>query len=123
MYQIKNKIYADAGYKLKYKNQIAFNFSDVKLEDIVELPIITDDIRIEGNFIKYGTDRDYISCKEYGDWKKKLVNKQFTNDDQIAIILNKDDSDDDVLLFNKMQEWRTWAGALAKKIVRVISNN
>lgn len=123
MYQIKNKIYADAGYKLKHENKIAFNFENVDLKDVVEIPITFDNMRVEGNFIIYGTNRDYISCIEYGDWKKKLINKQFTNDDQIAIILNKDDSDDDLMLFNKMQEWREWSGVLAKKIVSVISNN
>jgi len=33
-----------------------------------------------------------------------MVNKQFTNDDQIAIILNKEDSEEDRLLYDKMQK-------------------
>jgi hypothetical protein len=35
-------------------------------------------------------------------------------------MLNKDDSEEDLLLFNKMQEWRAWAGIIAKKIVSVL---
>lgn len=118
MYQIKNKIYADAGYMLKYKNQVAFSFEDVDIQDILETKINLDNLQKIGKFVIYSDGlKDYISCKEYGDWKKKLINKQFTNDDQIAIMLNKDDSEEDLLLFNKMQEWREWCGTLAKKII------
>jgi hypothetical protein len=66
--------------------------------------------------------KELITCTSYKDWKTKWVNKQFPNDDQIAIILNKDDSEEDLLLFNKMQEWRVWSGKVSKKIVDVISN-
>jgi hypothetical protein len=48
--------------------------------------------------------KDKITTSDFAKLKSKFVNKQFTNDDQIAIILNKDDSEEDVLLFNKMQE-------------------
>ena len=120
MYRIKNKIYADAGFILKYKNRISFSFEDVDEKDILETKINLENMQIKGKFVIYSGLKDYISCKEYGDWKKKWVNKQFTNDDQIAIILNKDRSEEDLLLFNKMQEWREWAGLIAKKIVSLI---
>jgi hypothetical protein len=73
-----------------------------------------------GKFVVYSDLKDYISCIEYKDWKKKWVNKQFTNDDQIAIMLNKDDSEEDLFLFNKMQEWRKWSGIIAKKITSIL---
>lgn len=120
MYQIKNKIYADAGYVLKYKNKVAFSFEDVDKKDVLETKINLDNMQKIGNFVTYSSGlKDYISCSEYKDWKKKWVNKQFTNDDQIAIILNKDNSEEDLLLFNKMQEWRDWSGFIAKKIMSV----
>jgi hypothetical protein len=76
------------------------------------------DMFIKNNKIVYsnGLLMEIKSCNTYADWKSKIVNKQFTNDDQIAIILNKDDSEEDLLLYNKMQEWRKWAGIVAKKI-------
>lgn len=124
MYTIKNKIYADAGYVLKYKNKISFSFKDVDQKDVLETKINLDDMQIKGRFVTYSNGlKDYISCVEYKDWKKKWVNKQFTNDDQIAIMLNKDDSEEDLLLFNKMQEWREWSGKIAKEIVRLVMNN
>ena len=124
MYIIKNKIYADAGYVLRYKNKVAFSFKDVDSKDVLETKINLENLKKIGNFVIYPDGlRDYISCTEYDDWKKKLINKQFTNDDQIAIMLNKETSEDDLLLFNKMQEWRNWAGIVAKKIISVINEN
>lgn len=121
MYQIKNKIYADAGYVLKYKNKVAFNFRDVDIKDVSEIVINFDDMFVKNNLIIYsnGLLREIKSCKTYGEWKSKFINKQFTNDDQIAIMLNKDDSEEDRLLYNKMQDWRRWSGELAKKIMEI----
>lgn len=121
MYQVKNKIYADAGNVLKYKNQVAFSFEGIDKKDVLETKINLENIRKIGKFVIYSDElREYISCSEYKDWKKKIIQKQFSNDDQIAIILNKDDSEEDLLLFNKMQEWRVWAGELAKRIINII---
>lgn len=121
MYQSKNKIYADAGCILKYKNKTAYTFKDVDLNDVIEVKINLDDMKKDGKFIKYSTElKEYISCTEYGDWKTKIIKKQFSNDDQIAIMLNKNDSDDDLMLFNKMQEWRAWSSIVAKKIISIL---
>ena len=122
MYTIKNKVYADAGCVLKYKNKVAFSFEGVDEKDVLETKINLDNMQKTGKFVTYDSLKDYISCIEYKDWKKKWVNKQFSNDDQIAIILNKDESEEDLLLFNKMQEWREWSGVIAKKIVATLSN-
>lgn len=120
MYQIKNKIYADAGCVLKYKNKVAFSFEDVDIKDVLETKINLENIQKVGNFVIYQCGiKDYISCSEYGDWKAKWVNKMFSNNDQIAIMLNKDESDEDLFLFNKMQEWRKWASVVAKEVVKL----
>lgn len=121
MYTIKNKTYADAGYVLKYKNKVAFSFEDVDEKDVLETKINLENMQKFGKFVAYSDGlKEYISCTDYKDWKKQWVNKQFTNDDQIAIILNKDDSEEDLLLFNKMQEWREWSGVVAKKIISIL---
>lgn len=126
MYQIKNKIYADAGYVLKYNNKVAFSFEGVDMKDVLETKLNLDNIQKNGNFVIYDGLRDRITHLDYGRLKSKFINKQFTNDDQIAIILNKDNSKDDELLFNKMQEWRDWASKITKKIISVyniVNNN
>ena len=118
MYQIKNKIYSDAGKILKYKNKYAYNFRDVDLQDISEIDVYLNDMILKNNIAIYsgGLIRESIA-NDYGTLKSKIIARQFTNDDQIAIILNKDDSEEDLMLFNKMQEWRRWAGVLAKHIL------
>ena len=104
MYRVKNKIYADAGCVLKYENKVAFSFEGVNEKDVLETKINLENIQKIGNFVVYDELKDRITCSDYGCLKKKFVNKQFTNDDQIAIILNKDYSAEDSLLFDKMQE-------------------
>ena len=121
MYCIKNKIYADAGYILKYKNKVAFSFEGVDKKDVLETKLNLENPQKIGKFVVYPDGfKEFISCTEYKDWKAKWVNKLFPNNDQIAIMLNKDDSEEDLLLFNKMQEWRRWSGKVAKEIVKIL---
>ena len=62
-----------------------------------------------------------IKNGDYGDYKKAIVQKKYSNDDQIAIILNKDNGlEEDLFAYQKMQEWREWASTVAKKIVEVL---
>lgn len=119
MYKVKNTVYADAGCILLYKNKYGFNFRNIDVSDVSEIKINIDDIYIKDKWIIYSNNffRERNINADYGDWKKRFINKQFSIDDQIAIILNKDDSDEDLLLYKKMQEWRDWAGLLAKRII------
>ena len=68
MYIIKNKIYADAGYILKFKNKVAFSFRDVDPKDVLETKINLENMQKIGNFVVYPDGlKDYISCIEYGE--------------------------------------------------------
>lgn len=48
--------------------------------------------------------------------KKDLIESIWSHDEQIAIILNKDDSEKDAEYYLFMQQWRSWIGELAKLI-------
>ena len=118
MYQIKNLIYSDAGKILKYKNKYAYNLRDVDINDVSEIDIYLDDMTLNNRIVTYSNGLIKESfIDDYATLKSKIIARQFTNDDQIAIILNKEDSEEDKLLFNKMQKWREWAGILAKRII------
>lgn len=67
MYTIKNKVYADAGCVLKYKNKVAFSFEGVNEKDVLETKINLENIQKIGKFVVYSELKDYISCKEYKD--------------------------------------------------------
>ena len=123
MYTDKNIIYADAGNYLKYKNQVAFQFA--ANEQISEHALILDDMFIKNNIAYYnnGLCAQKINPNwKYADYKREIIKKRYSNDDQIALILNKDDSEEDFIKYNKMMEWRQFASQLATKILNLIQN-
>lgn len=118
MYKVRDKVYADAGRLLIGNNRRGYVFLG-ELEEFTEEDITLDDMKIEGQFLVYSNGRIkelYNPNATYEQLKAKFVKRLFSNDDQIAIILNKDNSEQDAEFFNKMQEWRDWCGILAKKI-------
>ena len=115
MYRIKDKLYADAGYILR-----AGNYRTFVMEDRVgaeEESIDIDNIKIIGKVIVLDSIPVIVDKFEYGELKSRLVKFQYSYDDQIAIILNKDDSEESLLRYEKMQAWREWAGIVAKKVM------
>lgn len=118
MYQVRNKVYAEAGSILIGKNKRGYSFLG-EVSDFSEKAIRLDDMKVEGQFLVYsdGLIRElYDPSATYEQLKAKYVKRLFSNDDQIAIMLNKGNSEADDELFNKMQEWRDWCGVLAKKV-------
>ena len=118
MYKVRNKVYVDAGKILIGKNKRGYRFLG-EVADFSEKAISLDDMKVEGKFLVYsdGLIRElYDPSAPYEQLKAKYVKRLFSNDDQIAIMLNKDKSAADAELFDKMQEWRDWCGVLAKKV-------
>ena len=124
MYKVRNKVYAEAGSLLIGKNKRGYVFIG-EVSDFSEEAIRIDDMRVEGNFLVYSNGRIrelYNPKMTYEQLKAKYVKRLFSNDDQIAIMLNKERSAEDAELFDKMQEWRDWCGVLAKKVVGLANN-
>lgn len=123
MFTINNTIYADAGNILIGDNKVGYQFIG-KESEFKEQKIEYDDINIKGSFIKYDNGRllELIPRQpSYGYFKSCIIKKRYSNDDQIAILLNKDSSEEDLLKYNKMQEWRDWASILAKAFMDKIN--
>ena len=119
MYKVRNKVYAEAGSLLIGKNKRGYVFIG-EVSDFSEEAIRIDDMKVEGNFLIYsnGKIREiYNPNQTFEQLKAKYVKRLFSNDDQIAIMLNKDRSAEDAELFEKMQEYRDWCGVLAKKVI------
>lgn len=118
MYKVRNKVFAEAGSILIGKNKRGYSFLG-EVSDFSEKAIRLDDMKVDGQFLVYsdGLIRElYDPSATYEQLKAKYVKRLFSNDDQIAIMLNKDRSAADAELFDKMQEWRDWCGVLAKKV-------
>ena len=118
MYKVRNKVYAEAGSILIGKNKRGYSFLG-EVSDFSEKAIRLDDMKVDGQFLVYsdGLIRElYDPNATYEQLKAKYVKRLFSNDDQIAIMLNKDKSAADAELYERMQEWRDWCGVLAKKV-------
>lgn len=124
MYKIGNYNFADAGYYLKRGSSFAYFFED-NGEEIQEIEATVDDIHKVGSIVLWSEDklaqRIFKNCA-YADYKRAIIQKKYSNDDQIAIMLNKDSGEEaDLLAYDKMQEWREWASIVAKKIMEILA--
>ena len=123
MYKIGNKTYADAGYHLIRGGSVSYFFED-NGQEIQEVKTDLEDMHATDSIILWSANKiaqKIIKNGDYGDYKKAIVQKKYSNDDQIAIILNKDNGlEEDLFAYQKMQEWREWASTVAKKIVEVL---
>ena len=118
MYIDKNIAYAEPGKYLVYKNQVAFQLPVTG--GISEHVLIINDLRIENNIAYYnkGLCAQKINPKwKYADYKREIIKKRYSNDDQIALMLNKDDSEEDLLRYKRMMQWREFASTLANEII------
>lgn len=121
MYKVRDKVYADAGKILIGKNKRGYIFVGTP-SDFTEEDVIISDMKVDGQFLTYSNGmvvEMYDRKATYESLKAKYVKRLFSNDDQIAIMLNKGRSEDDDMLFDKMQEWREWCGKLAKKAIAI----
>lgn len=124
MYIDKGYIYSDAGKILVSGNFIGYSVkADSSLADTVtEENVILDDMILDRDFIRYNNGRiiqSYTKNISYAEWKTKIIKWRYSNDDQIAILINKDDSEEDIIKYNRMQEWREYAAKLARKIINL----
>lgn len=120
MYIYKNVAYAEPGRYLIHKNKVAFQFP--ASGGIVEHVLNTDDLHIKNSIVLYNNDLfAHVVHKnyKYADYKREIIKMRYSNDDQIAIILNKDDSEEDLQRYNRMMEWRKFASLMANKIMNL----
>lgn len=122
MYKIRNIVYADTGKVIKSATYQGYQ-CEGNLEDFEELTIDLNSGSIHDGLIWFDNAVMQLRKLDYVGWKTHIVKIRYSNDDQIAIILNKDNSEEDLLRYNKMQEWRVWAGQLANKILEMLNIN
>ena len=114
-----NMIYSEAGYILKCDNKKAFQLPYDSSKTYIEIPIDITNTKIESGMINmdgvvFRNNEKY----DYGQWKANIIKKRYSNDDQIAIMLNRGDEESN-MIYNKMMQWREYASVLAKKFVEL----
>lgn len=122
MYKIKEIVYSEAGKILVGKNMRGYAFEG-EPEEFTEQEISLDGMVIEGGFVRYGGILQLLgSDLTYAGQKAAMVKRRYSLDDQIAIMLNRDDDAESALAYEKMQEWREWSGRVAKAILETLNN-
>lgn len=113
-----DKIFADRGCYLKHKQLpiigLTVNGNPDDYEEVVMLDGLNAEVE-DGKVFIY--DRKFVVLPDsisYTDIKKRVIKSRYSEDDQIAIILNKDLSEEDAMYFQKMQEWREFASEVAR---------
>ena len=112
-------LYADTFKYLRHKrrSEVALQIK-AEAEDFIEVDMESLNVEIKGDMIGFST---WFVVRpdsfDYGDIKKAVIQMRYSNDDQMALMLNKDDSEEKAILFQKMQEWRGFATAVAKEAV------
>ena len=114
-----NIIYSDAGKYLTSDTFVGFKVSGNDTTKYSEKEF--GDITISGDILKIGDVITRLpSERTFKELKQKFVRWHYSNDDQIALMLNKDKSADDLYYYNKMQEWREWSGTLTEKVLNTL---
>lgn len=122
---IKNNIlYADAYMYLKHKTKpiigLSISLDVYSSNDFLELPMsmpLSIEVENEVIYWQHGLFANRPAQLTYADIKTSIIKSRYSDDDQMALILNKDKSPEDLELFQKMQEWRDFAGYIAKDII------
>lgn len=125
MFTKENILYSDAYKFLKHKIHksvsLTASLKQYKEEDFEELPMKDPlDASKMGNYVCFQNRLFLVKVKDftYAGIKTSIIKSRYSDDDQMALILNKDRSKEDAMLFNKMQEWRDFAGSIARKVAK-----
>lgn len=125
MYVKGNRVYADAYKYLKHKerNIVALSIKgnpDDYEEVSMDMPL---EVKVNGNMISWnkGMFMKNVSDLSYEGIKSTIIKSRYSNDDQIAIMLNKDESEEKRMYFDKMQQWREFAADITKAILLITS--
>lgn len=120
MYTKNGILYAEVYKYLKHKrvNLVALSVKG-SADDYDELPMNDPlDVEVSGGMV-FWNNRRFANRPDRmtrDGVKTSIIKSRYSNDDQIAIMLNKDASEEDGVLYQKMQEWREFAGFVAKSI-------
>ena len=107
--ELGNYIIPSVGKIFKLNNSLTFRLpSDSEGYEVLD--INTENISIISS---YAFIDNKFAVKIESPLKGKLINKVFSNDDEIAIILN---NDKEKMVF--LQEWREWSSNLSKQILK-----
>lgn len=109
-----NRVIAEAGnYLINSIGQRGFTLPFMEDETYTEVELELTAEKAPYNTVVIG---GVFSIKQTDHIKKDLITKLWSNDDQIAIMLNRDNGPEYESVYQFMQRWRMWAGQIAHVI-------
>ena len=113
MYKRNEVVYSDAYKYLRRKSGNAIGFAiPGDIDDFEELAIDMESIKRGVNDITLnGKLKFFVSDFSHKVVKTKIVTSRYSNDDQIAVMLNGDEE-----WMERMQQWRQFADDVAKAV-------
>lgn len=116
-----NTVYADAYKYLRHKDQniIALSIKG-SANDYEELELDHPlDVEVSGDMIfwnrrMFANIPDALTREAI---KTSIIKSRYSNDDQLAILLNKDEDEMSTMYYQKMQEWREFASEVSKILI------
>lgn len=121
MYVKDNILYADAGHYLKRRNvpivAMAMPLTETTEDDYEEIPFSSPlDVCVDGKTVYWGGRLFLVRVKslKYAVIKTAVIKSRYSDDDQMALLLNRDKGPDRELLYQKMQQWRSFAADIAR---------
>ena len=111
-----NKIIPEAGKILKLANRISFTLpSDAVGYEILDINL--DNVSLDSEYA-YIDNKFAVKIEDKTPLKGRLINKVFSNDDELAILLNYQASKtaQNREKLELLQSWRDWFGNLANII-------
>lgn len=128
MYVKDNTLYSDAYHYLKRKDApavaMAMPLTETTEDDYEEIPFSTPlDVHADGKTVYWGKRLFLVRVRslKYADVKTAVIKSRYSDDDQIALVLNRDKSPEKELLYQKMQLWRDFAADIAKAVVQAVT--
>ena len=114
-----NKVYPSAGHYLTTTHNGGSSFCspyDVNIE-YIEKPIESPKKAPIDGYVQILPNRLMkIDVNDMSNLKQTLIHFLYTNDEQLAIILNKDNDEHDMDMYILMQNWRTFLSKYVKEI-------
>lgn len=122
MFIYRDKICAGAGCYLvhKTKNVIGLSVPAARysVDDFDEVSFGTLDVRVHNGMVSWGGGKfcNRPKVMTYAGIKTSIIKSRYSDDDQIALMLNRERSAEDAALYDEMQRWRDFAAAAAKAV-------
>jgi hypothetical protein len=106
--------YSTPGYYLKGDNIIAFQMEgDASTFEEVELKKPYDITIVGGNLLLFDGIAILAEDLTKKGIKSHIIKMRYDNDDQIALMLNRNNSEEDAKAYQLMQDWRQFADDVA----------